>query len=75
MGAISAIKLIVLHNVEYVLAVELLSASQALDFVVRCNQGRRRSPLLRQRIPTQTAIMKCATIWKYASACCARENS
>jgi histidine ammonia-lyase len=33
MGATSAIKLLsVLHNVEYVLAVELLSASQALDF-------------------------------------------
>jgi len=55
MGAISAIKLLsVLHNVEYVLAVELLSASQALDF---------RSPLkpgtgvwlahqfLRERVP------------------------
>jgi histidine ammonia-lyase len=33
MGATGAIKLLsVLHNVEYVLAVELLSASQALDF-------------------------------------------
>lgn len=33
MGSISAIKLLsVLHNVEYVLAVELLTAAQALDF-------------------------------------------
>jgi histidine ammonia-lyase len=55
MGAISAIKLLsVLHNVEYVLAVELLSASQALDFRSPLKPGagvRAAHHFLRQRIP------------------------
>ncbi len=55
MGAISAIKLLsVLHNVEYVLAVELLTASQALDFRHPLKPGagvRVAHQLLRERIP------------------------
>jgi histidine ammonia-lyase len=55
MGSISAIKLhTVLHNVEYVLAVELLTASQALDFRQPLKPGAgvlSAHRLLRQRIP------------------------
>jgi histidine ammonia-lyase len=41
MGSISALKLLsVLHNVEYVLAVEFLSAAQALDFRAPLKPGR-----------------------------------
>jgi len=41
MGSISALKVLsVLHNVEWVLAVEFLSAAQALDFRAPLNPGR-----------------------------------
>lgn len=55
MGSISAIKLLaVLHNVEYVLAVELLTACQALDFRQPLKPGAgvlAAHRILRQRIP------------------------
>ena len=55
MGSISAIKLLsVLHNVEYVLAVELLTATQALDFRQPLSPGAgvlAAHRFLRQRIP------------------------
>ena len=55
MGAISAIKLLtVLKNVEYVLAVELLTASQALDFRQPLKPGAgvlAAHRVLRERIP------------------------
>jgi histidine ammonia-lyase len=41
MGSISALKLLsVLHNVEHVLAVEFLTAAQALDFRAPLRPGR-----------------------------------
>jgi len=55
MGSISALKLLsVLHNVEHVLAVELLTASQALDFRQPLKPGlgvMAAHEFLRQRIP------------------------
>ena len=55
MGSISAIKLLaVLHNVEYVLAVELLTAAQALDFRLPLKPGSgilAAHRFLRERIP------------------------
>lgn len=58
MGSISALKLLsVLHNVEHVLAVELLTASQALDFRQPLKPGlgvMAAHEFLRQRIPHAT---------------------
>ncbi len=55
MGSLSAVKLLqVMHNVEHVLAIELMTGAQALDFRLPLRPGRgveRAHELVRERIP------------------------
>jgi histidine ammonia-lyase len=78
MGSISAVKLLaVLHNVEHVLAVELLTASQALDFRSPMKPGAgvlAAHQFLRGRIPhahrdyeVRSDLALCATLLREGS--------
>ncbi len=77
MGSISALKLLeVLNNVEYVLAVELLTSAQALDFRLPLKPGtavhaaqqylRTRIPHAHQDYEVRNDIELCATILREA---------
>ncbi|MEJ2535435.1 MAG: imidazolonepropionase, partial [Gammaproteobacteria bacterium] len=79
MGSISALKLLgVLHNVERVLAVELLTAAQALDFRRPLRPGRgvgawsRRMPRCANTSSTRTATTRWAATWCAARSCSAK---
>jgi histidine ammonia-lyase len=85
MGSISALKLLnVLHNVEYVLAVELLTAAQALDFRLPLKPGaavasaheylRSQLPHAHQDYEVRNDIERCAAILRDGALIPAVEN-
>jgi len=76
MGSISALKLLtVFHNIEHVLAIEFLTAAQALDYRAPLKPGRgvlRAHEFIRGRIPTGNGTissrMTCAACWNWCAA-------